>query len=154
GSVIAVMLPGDPQLLLPKTPVPFPASPSQITDAYAWVATSVRPRAPAPIATLQPSFLSTIDLRGTDPSDISQCINPTAELVESVLRPTSGRYLPQSGQRIGPGSGRLLRVSGTVLVLGGRSEIGIAVAQRLVRDGHSTVVLAARRSHDLDAEEK
>jgi len=39
---------------------------------------------------------------------------------------------------------------GTVLVLGGRSEIGLAVASRLVRDaGATTVVLAARRSNDL-----
>ena len=43
-------------------------------------------------------------------------------------------------------------MSGTVLVLGGRSEIGLAVAERLVRRGHDTVVLAARRSGDLDAE--
>jgi NAD(P)-dependent dehydrogenase (short-subunit alcohol dehydrogenase family) len=43
-------------------------------------------------------------------------------------------------------------VGETVLVLGGRSEIGLAVAQRLAPG--STVVLAARRSHDLDAEEK
>ncbi|MGH3620585.1 MAG: SDR family NAD(P)-dependent oxidoreductase [Sciscionella sp.] len=41
---------------------------------------------------------------------------------------------------------------GTVLVLGGRSEIGVAVARRLVDRG-GTVVLAARRSHDLDGEE-
>jgi NAD(P)-dependent dehydrogenase (short-subunit alcohol dehydrogenase family) len=40
----------------------------------------------------------------------------------------------------------------TVLVLGGRSEIGVAVARRLAPG--STVVLAARRSGDLDAEEK
>jgi NAD(P)-dependent dehydrogenase (short-subunit alcohol dehydrogenase family) len=40
----------------------------------------------------------------------------------------------------------------TVLVLGGRSEIGLAVAQRLAPG--ATVVLAARRSADLDAEEK
>jgi NAD(P)-dependent dehydrogenase (short-subunit alcohol dehydrogenase family) len=39
-----------------------------------------------------------------------------------------------------------------VLVLGGRSEIGLAVARRLARE--ATVVLAARRSDDLDAEEK
>ncbi|WP_424640430.1 decaprenylphospho-beta-D-erythro-pentofuranosid-2-ulose 2-reductase [Embleya sp. AB8] len=44
-------------------------------------------------------------------------------------------------------------MSGTVLVLGGRSEIGLAVAERLVARGARTVVLAARRSHDLDAEE-
>lgn len=43
-------------------------------------------------------------------------------------------------------------MSGTVLVLGGRSEIGVAVAERLVRQGARTVVLAARRSGDLDAE--
>jgi NAD(P)-dependent dehydrogenase (short-subunit alcohol dehydrogenase family) len=53
----------------------------------------------------------------------------------------------------GRASGRLLRVSGTVLVLGGRSEIGLAVAHRLVGHGHATVVLAARRSGELDAEE-
>ena len=40
----------------------------------------------------------------------------------------------------------------TVLVLGGRSEIGLAVAQRLAPG--ATVVLAARRSTDLDEEEK
>lgn len=43
-------------------------------------------------------------------------------------------------------------MNGTVLVLGGRSEIGVAVAERLVRQGARTVVLAARRSDDLDAE--
>ena len=37
-------------------------------------------------------------------------------------------------------------------MLGGRSEIGLAVARRLARE--ATVVLAARRSDDLDAEEK
>lgn len=41
---------------------------------------------------------------------------------------------------------------GTVLVLGGRSEIGVAVARRLAPG--ATVVLAARRSADLDVEEK
>jgi NAD(P)-dependent dehydrogenase (short-subunit alcohol dehydrogenase family) len=41
----------------------------------------------------------------------------------------------------------------TALVLGGRSEIGLAVAKRLVNDGARTVVLAARRSGELDAEE-
>jgi NAD(P)-dependent dehydrogenase (short-subunit alcohol dehydrogenase family) len=40
-------------------------------------------------------------------------------------------------------------VTGTVLVLGGRSEIGLAVAERLVRQGTTTVVLAARRAGDL-----
>lgn len=44
-------------------------------------------------------------------------------------------------------------MSGTVLVLGGRSEIGLAVAERLVADGYRTVVLAARRSDELDDEE-
>jgi short-subunit dehydrogenase len=44
-------------------------------------------------------------------------------------------------------------VSATVLVLGGRSEIGLAVARRLVSRGARTVVLAARRSDELDAEE-
>ncbi|WP_086829320.1 SDR family NAD(P)-dependent oxidoreductase [Allokutzneria sp. NRRL B-24872] len=39
-----------------------------------------------------------------------------------------------------------------MLLLGGRSEIGLAVAVRLVRPG-STVVLAARRSADLDSQE-
>jgi NAD(P)-dependent dehydrogenase (short-subunit alcohol dehydrogenase family) len=43
-------------------------------------------------------------------------------------------------------------VARTVLVLGGRSEIGLAVAKRLA-DG-ATVVLAARRSGELDAEEE
>jgi NAD(P)-dependent dehydrogenase (short-subunit alcohol dehydrogenase family) len=41
---------------------------------------------------------------------------------------------------------------GVVLVLGGRSEIGLAVARRVAAG--STVVLAARRAADLDAEEK
>lgn len=45
-------------------------------------------------------------------------------------------------------------MGGTVLVLGGRSEIGLAVAERLVRGESRTVILAARRSNDLDAEEK
>jgi NAD(P)-dependent dehydrogenase (short-subunit alcohol dehydrogenase family) len=36
-----------------------------------------------------------------------------------------------------------------VLVLGGRSEIGLAVAERLVEQGATTVVLAARRAADL-----
>lgn len=40
----------------------------------------------------------------------------------------------------------------TVLVLGGRSEIGLEVARRLAPG--ETVVLAARRCGDLDAEEK
>ncbi|MEJ3655288.1 SDR family NAD(P)-dependent oxidoreductase [Actinomycetes bacterium KLBMP 9759] len=40
----------------------------------------------------------------------------------------------------------------TVLVLGGRSEIGVAVARRLAAG--ATVVLAARRSAELDDEEK
>ncbi|MFJ8814102.1 SDR family NAD(P)-dependent oxidoreductase [Amycolatopsis thermoflava] len=43
-------------------------------------------------------------------------------------------------------------MSGTVLVLGGRSEIGLAVARKLV-DGGRKFVLAARRSGDLDSEE-
>jgi NAD(P)-dependent dehydrogenase (short-subunit alcohol dehydrogenase family) len=43
-------------------------------------------------------------------------------------------------------------VNGTVLVLGGRSEIGLATARRLVARGASAVVLAARRRDDLDAE--
>ena len=42
---------------------------------------------------------------------------------------------------------------GTVLVLGGRSEIGLELAERLVRRGARHVCLAARRSADLDAEE-
>ena len=37
---------------------------------------------------------------------------------------------------------------GTVLVLGGRSEIGLEVARRLAPG--ATVVLAARRSAELD----
>ena len=40
-----------------------------------------------------------------------------------------------------------------VLLLGGRSEIGLVLVERLVAAGTSTVVLAARRSADLDAEE-
>lgn len=44
-------------------------------------------------------------------------------------------------------------MDGTVVVLGGRSEIGTAVATRLARLGARSFVLAARRSTDLDAEE-
>lgn len=44
-------------------------------------------------------------------------------------------------------------MSETVLVLGGRSEIGLAVARRLAGQGARRVILAARRSADLDAEE-
>ncbi|HEY4456813.1 MAG TPA: SDR family NAD(P)-dependent oxidoreductase [Pseudonocardiaceae bacterium] len=44
-------------------------------------------------------------------------------------------------------------MSGTVLVLGGRSEIGLAVAVRLAKKGHRDFVLAARRSAELDTEE-
>jgi len=47
---------------------------------------------------------------------------------------------------------RVVQVTGTVLVLGGRSEIGLAVAERLVRGGSRKVVLAARRSNELDDE--
>lgn len=39
-----------------------------------------------------------------------------------------------------------------MLVLGGRSEIGVAVAERLAGREAGTVVLAARRADDLDAE--
>ncbi|TLW95036.1 SDR family NAD(P)-dependent oxidoreductase [Saccharomonospora piscinae] len=42
----------------------------------------------------------------------------------------------------------------TVVVLGGRSEIGLAVARRLARQGARSFVLAARRCGDLDAEER
>lgn len=45
--------------------------------------------------------------------------------------------------------------SGAILILGGRSEIGMAVAERLARqtaDDPRTFVLAARRSDDLHAE--
>ena len=42
-------------------------------------------------------------------------------------------------------------MSRTVVVLGGRSEIGVAVATRIAAG--ATVVLAARRSGELDAEE-
>jgi short-subunit dehydrogenase len=45
------------------------------------------------------------------------------------------------------------RTSGTVLLLGGRSEIGLALAERLVAEGCHRVVLAARRCADLDDEE-
>ena len=38
-----------------------------------------------------------------------------------------------------------------LLLLGGRSEIGLAVARGLVAGGTRTVVLAARRAEDLDA---
>ncbi|MFF5989574.1 SDR family NAD(P)-dependent oxidoreductase [Prauserella flavalba] len=44
-------------------------------------------------------------------------------------------------------------MSGTIVVLGGRSEIGLAVATRLAAQGARDFVLAARRSADLDAEE-
>jgi NAD(P)-dependent dehydrogenase (short-subunit alcohol dehydrogenase family) len=43
-------------------------------------------------------------------------------------------------------------MSRTVLVLGGRSEIGVAVAERLARRGADAVILAARRSADLHDE--
>src|SRR4051794_23720436 len=43
---------------------------------------------------------------------------------------------------------------GWVLLLGGRGEIGLAVVRRLVAAGTRTVVLAARRATDLDAEEE
>ncbi len=43
-------------------------------------------------------------------------------------------------------------MTATVLVLGGRSEIGLEVARRLAPG--ATVVLAARRSTDLDAQER
>ncbi len=42
--------------------------------------------------------------------------------------------------------------SDSVLLLGGRSEIGLAVARRLVAAGSRHVVLAARRADDLDDE--
>jgi len=41
----------------------------------------------------------------------------------------------------------------TVLLLGGRSEIGLELAERLVRDGARRVQLAARGSGGLDVEE-
>jgi len=44
--------------------------------------------------------------------------------------------------------------TGPVLLLGGRSEIGVAVAERLVRRGCPTVVLAARRAAELQEEEQ
>jgi NAD(P)-dependent dehydrogenase (short-subunit alcohol dehydrogenase family) len=74
-------------------------------------------------------------------------------LVDGLDTPTVRGHChhPAVGSRTA--CGRLLRVTGTVLVLGGRSEIGLAVARRLVGSGSRTVVLAARRSHDLDAEE-
>ena len=43
-------------------------------------------------------------------------------------------------------------MSGTILVLGGRSEIGLAVARRLASGAR--VVLAARRADDLDEPER
>ena len=43
--------------------------------------------------------------------------------------------------------------TGPVLVLGGRSEIGVAVAERLAARGCTSAVLAARRADDLDDEE-
>ncbi|MGZ4574180.1 MAG: KR domain-containing protein, partial [Mycobacteriaceae bacterium] len=44
--------------------------------------------------------------------------------------------------------------SGAVLILGGRSEIGLAVAERLVEGGARTVVLAARQADTLMAERR
>jgi NAD(P)-dependent dehydrogenase (short-subunit alcohol dehydrogenase family) len=41
-----------------------------------------------------------------------------------------------------------------VLLLGGRSEIGLAVVRRLVAGGARTVVLAARRAEALDEQER
>lgn len=41
-----------------------------------------------------------------------------------------------------------------MLVLGGRSEIGLAVAERLAKGGARRIVLAARRSADLGAESR
>jgi NAD(P)-dependent dehydrogenase (short-subunit alcohol dehydrogenase family) len=41
-----------------------------------------------------------------------------------------------------------------VLLLGGRSEIGLAVLRRLVAGGARTVVLAARRAETLDEQER
>lgn len=41
-----------------------------------------------------------------------------------------------------------------VLLLGGRSEIGVALVRALVAEHPAPVVLAGRRSHDLDAEEQ
>jgi short-subunit dehydrogenase len=49
-------------------------------------------------------------------------------------------------------AGTLRGVSGTILVLGGRSEIGLAVARRLATGAR--VVLAARRADDLDDPER
>lgn len=51
------------------------------------------------------------------------------------------------GNSIGAGIG-----AGPVLVLGGRSEIGLATAERLAARGASRFVLAARRAADLDRE--
>jgi len=44
--------------------------------------------------------------------------------------------------------------TGAVLLLGGRSEIGLAVLRRLVAGGARTVVLAARRAEELDEQER
>jgi NAD(P)-dependent dehydrogenase (short-subunit alcohol dehydrogenase family) len=44
--------------------------------------------------------------------------------------------------------------AGAVLLLGGRSEIGLAVVRRLVAAGARTVVLAARRAAELDEQER
>jgi short-subunit dehydrogenase len=48
--------------------------------------------------------------------------------------------------------GRLRGVQGTILVLGGRSEIGLAVTRRLASG--APLVLAARRADDLDESER
>jgi short-subunit dehydrogenase len=52
--------------------------------------------------------------------------------------------------RMGPAATR----SGLILLLGGRSEIGVEVARRLVADRRRPVLLAARRAHDLDEQEQ
>lgn len=55
------------------------------------------------------------------------------------------------------GPGKLSGVSehgGAVLLLGGRSEIGLAVVRRLMADTAAPVLLAARRSEDLDDAER
>ena len=45
-----------------------------------------------------------------------------------------------------------MKANGVLLLLGGRSEIGLVLAEKLVRAGQRSVVLAARRADDLAEE--
>lgn len=65
----------------------------------------------------------------------------------STSDPVAASMSGESGR-----AGTVARVGGTVLVLGGRSEIGLAVAERLAGREAGTLVLAARRSGELEVE--